>query len=634
MARLKKKVKESTASEIMPEIQYGSVELGNNNSEARRINKIANLAIAATEGSRRNRSSTIERSDKYANIEDSLTPFDSKGDSKITAATAVELCQKAYYNFPIFRNTIELMVEFSTNNIYYRGGSEKSRTFFDALFNKVISIYQLQDKFFREYYRSGNVFLYRHDSEIKPSDIKQITQTFGALNTAPVKLPIKYIILNPTDIEFEGSYAFGLGHYFKTLNSYEVNLLKNRRTKEDELYFNSLPQDVQQQINNNVSKVLLPLNGDAFYPVFYKKQDYEPFSVPMGYGVLSDINWKEELKKMDMALARVIQQVILLVTTGAEPEKGGINQRNIENLRKIFENQSIGRVLVADYTTKAEFVIPQIADILDPKKYQIVNEDIQLGLHNILVGDEKFANQSIKVQLFVEKLRQARRAFIDDFLLPEIKRIAQDMGFKNYPTPYFEEFDLKNEVEFARIYTRLAEIGILTPEETVKAIETGVLPDSESSVISQRKFKEYKDEKLYYPIATTGQEEKLAQSGGRPTGTTRKQSTKKISPIGASSQDIVSICKTASELDSIIESKLKKIHKIKTLSSEQLAIAKELATIIIVNEENINWLSSVDNYINGQVPINEVKKQAVEEFASANDLTFESAALAYQVVNK
>lgn len=47
----------------------------------------------------------------------------------------------------------------------------------------------------------------------------------------------------------------------------------------------------------------------------------------MGYPVLEDINWKAEMKKMDMAIARTMQQAILLVTMGTEPEKGGVNQK-------------------------------------------------------------------------------------------------------------------------------------------------------------------------------------------------------------------------------------------------------------------------------------------------------------------
>ena len=42
-----------------------------------------------------------------------------------------------------------------------------------------------------------------------------------------------------------------------------------------------------------MSAVTIPLNTDRLVAVFYKKQDYEPFAVPMGYPVLEDINWKQ-----------------------------------------------------------------------------------------------------------------------------------------------------------------------------------------------------------------------------------------------------------------------------------------------------------------------------------------------------
>ena len=100
--------------------------------------------------------------------------------------------------------------------------------------------------------------------------------------------------------------------------------------------------------------------------VFYKKQDYEPFAVPMGYPVLEDINWKQEMKKMDMAITRTTNQAILLITMGSEMKDGSlnVNQRSIETMQKLFENQSVGKVLVSDYTTQAKFVIPDIACLL------------------------------------------------------------------------------------------------------------------------------------------------------------------------------------------------------------------------------------------------------------------------------
>ena len=145
-------------------------------------------------GTRRNAASTITRTDRYKNIDDGLIPFKYslgiKNSSNMNVRDAVILCQKAYYNFSIFRNTIDLITEFSTSNIFFRNGSRKSRDFFSALFRK-INVHELQDKFFREYYRSGNVFLYRFDNKIKEEDAQKITQTFGAISNASIDLPVK-----------------------------------------------------------------------------------------------------------------------------------------------------------------------------------------------------------------------------------------------------------------------------------------------------------------------------------------------------------------------------------------------------------------------------------------------------------
>jgi hypothetical protein len=167
------------------------------------------------------------------------------------------------------------------------------------------------------------------------------------------------------------------------------------------------------------------------------------------------------MKKMDMAVARSLQQIVLLVTMGTDPDKGGVNQKNLEAMQNLFTNQSVGRVLIADYTTKAQFVIPEIGNLMGPEKYEVVDRDILVGLNNILIGNDKFANGSMKVQVFIERLKQSRESFLNNFLYPEVRRISRDLGFKNYPTPFFEDIDLKDDVQYSRIYTRLMELGIL-----------------------------------------------------------------------------------------------------------------------------------------------------------------------------
>jgi hypothetical protein len=613
-------------------------------SEIMPLMAAAAISEASTQGNstplRRNSSSTINRTDRYKNIEDGIIPFkysttsiDNK--SNIDIRDAVILCQKAYYNFAIFRNTIDLMTEFSCSNIYFRDGSQKGRDFFTALFKK-INIFDFQDKFFREYYRSGNVFVYKFENKIAESDISKITQTFGLnFSKSSINLPSRYIILNPADIQIGGTINFSSAKYYKILTDYELERLKNPKTDEDNEVLESLdPQSKKLVQNKNSSILSLPLEPKNLCAVFYKKQDYEPFAVPMGFPVLDDINWKAEMKKMDMAITRTTQQAILLITMGAEPEKGGINQKNLEAMQKLFENQSVGRVLIADYTTKAEFVIPDIGNLIGPQKYEVVDRDIQIGLNNILIGNEKFANQSIKAQVFVERLKQARQAFLNEFLMPEIRRISKDLGFKNFPTPYFEDIDLKDDLQYAKIYTRLVELGVLTAEEGVRAIETGRLPDQEESQLAQEKFKSLKDKGLYSPIIGGPKQE-----AGRPTGTGAPQATKNVSPIGQGDQSkaqekysfnrVKENLVLAQKLEEEVGSFLRKKHNLKKLSYNQKEVVEQISRIIIANESPENWKNKIQEYIDSPVDKNHILIKEINSIAADHQIDSYLASILY-----
>jgi hypothetical protein len=587
--------------------------------------------------SRRNAASTIERTDRFRNIDEGMVPFNyatgyNYNKSNIDVRDTVILCQKAYYNFGLFRNTIDLLSELSCGNLHLKGGNKSARDFFQALFNK-INITALQDKFFREYYRSGNVFIYRYDTTIKEEDISKISQVFGSQAlAAKISLPSRYIIINPADVQVNGNLSFNRGQYYKVLTDYELEQVRNPRTEEDKEILNSLDPLVKEQILKGKSTaVLLHLDTKKFYAVFYKKQDYEPFAVPMGFPVLEDISAKIEMRRMDMALTRTIQQVVLLITMGTEPDKGGVNQENLKTMQNLFTNQSIGRVLIADYTTKAEFVIPQIADILDPRKYEVIDRDINIGLNNILVGNEKFANTTTKVSLLGQKLIQARQAFITDFLLPEIKRISKEIGFKVFPTPFFEDMDLKTDQNLNRIYTRLIELGVLTPEEGLKAIETGVLPSPEESLQSQNSFIDLKDKGLYQPLIGGPKID-----AGRPAGSTGiKQTTKNVKPVGTSSKANYSVTKlkdiveATNKLGVEVENILKKKHKLKKLNDKQKEVALDITKIIVANEEKSNWTSKISEYIDSPVDKNQKTVEEIHVIACEHQVDSYMASLLY-----
>lgn len=568
---------------------------------------------------RRNAITSKQKLNRFANIRSGLLPYDYASDG-VNVREAIELCQKAYANVAIFRNAIDIMAEFSNSPVYLEGGNDKSKKFIEKWLNK-IGIWKLKDQYFREYYRSGNIFLYRLDGKFSSEDFAKLNYIYASGSLKPGTIPVRYVLLNPFDVIIDRATSFKNGIYKKILSDYELERLRNPKTEEDQQVFDSLsPEDKQKIKDGSFSDrgLKVEIDSSRLTYSFYKKQDYEPFAVPFGYPVLEDINWKLELKKIDQAICRTVENVILLITMGNEPEKGGINPKNLQAMQTLFKNESIGRVLVADYTTKASFVIPDIAKVVGSEKYKIVNEDIREGLQNVIVGSEKFSNTQVKAEIFLERLKESRNAFLNDFLQPQIKMVCKNMGFKNYPEAKFEEIDIKDEVQFQRVITRLLEIGILTPEQGIESMRTGLYPNEMSLDSAQESYIQRREKGMYNPLVggipmiesvqsekDRGlQEEQLGQKSelqnqksketqnktqkpaGRPNGTTQI-------PIEASElYDRKSIQNTIYKIEDFqneAKGEFKKIKKIKTLNTDQESLISQLCESIICSSEKQWW---------------------------------------------
>ena len=118
------------------------------------------------------------------------------------------------------------------------------------------------------------------------------------------------------------------------MSEYDLERLADPKTEYDKQVYENLDAEAKNKIKNGTftkEGVEVPLEPQRLIYSFYK-QDYEPFAVPFGYPVLDDINYKIELKKIDQAICP-IENVILLITMGAEPDKGGINSKNLEAMQ-------------------------------------------------------------------------------------------------------------------------------------------------------------------------------------------------------------------------------------------------------------------------------------------------------------
>jgi len=571
--------------------------------------------------SRSNRITRETARDRFNNIDDGILPWNYSRDG-VSISEAVLLTQKAYFNIAAFKSTLDLLSEFANTDIYFKGGDASSLKFVKAWCN-LIGLDDIKEQYFREYYRSGNVFIY----ELKGSMTKSSVRSFKFAQANEKKeIPVKYILLNPADILVEDQLSFGEFTYAKALTPFEIARLKeNNKSEHDQKIYDALPSEIKDQLrsdtySSNNKEILLPLSSDILHPVFNKKQDYEPLAIPVGFCVLDDLNKKMELKKVDQAIARSIENVTLLVTMGAEPDKGGINYQHIKAMQSIFENQSVGRVLVSDYTTKMDFVMPDLRKVMGKEKYEILNKDIEEGLSNILIGDSKYSNTELKMKVFFERLNESRRRFLQDFFQKQINKVCKSAGFRNPPTAEFIKKDILSSEYLQRLMTRMMELGILTPTQGIEVIKKGEFPEAEDMEEAQDKYIKSREKghylpmvagptlfetenqnspddeelKKYGPNAVTepkGRNQKATianPSGGRPVGTARNKFSVKA---------IKKTFDELSELNEEAQAIYKKQLGIKRMSKEKKDVVFDICASVICNSEREDWKIKLNEVI-------------------------------------
>lgn len=603
--------------------------------------------------SRRNRVSGKPVKKRFENIEDGILPYEYSKDL-VSVKDSIVLSQKAYFNVSVYKSTIDLLSEFANTDLILdnKTGSKSSRKFVEAWLRK-IRIHDLKEQCFREYYRSGNVFPYTVEIG-KIKNARKFDIPLAKLKEG-VNLPIKYIILNPADIGVKNQLDFGEYTYAKALTPFEIARLKDSKNEEAKEMFKSLPKEIKDQIKDEKTtgvnkEIHLPLDVDLIHPIFYKKQDYEPLAIPMGFAVLDDINKKIELKKIDQAIARSIENVVLLVTMGAEPDKGGVNHKNIAAMQEIFKNQSVGRVLVSDYTTKADFVIPDLKKVMGKDKYEVLNKDIEEGLANILLGESKYSDTELKLKIFFERLEEARGRFLRDFLQPEIDRICKEVGFKQTPQAKFVKKDTITNADLQKLVTRMTELGILTPEQGIQVINEGSFPKVEEMRDAQKRYVEDREEGYYQPIINSNmfmEQDEVEESSMetskqkdgqlKPKGHRQKNTNSSPSggrPVGTASKysvnSLLQLTEKLKSLESSAQSIYKKELKLRKLTKEKKDLIAELCCKVAASSEIEEWESQLKEIIKDNSKLLDLSVNPdVISIAAKHGLDDYSAALLY-----
>jgi len=555
-------------------------------------------------------------------------PNGSKGDiSNIN--DLINLSKAAFHSVPAYRNSLLTQVALSNTKLIVRGPNAGVANFFKTWLTKT-QMWDFTNQVMLEYLRSGNVFIYKLKTDLKLNEIRKFTKEVYAKNRS---VPIKYMVLDPSQIRGQGGASLINQVYCKILTSYEVERLRAHATPEDLEIYNSFTEEEKKAINSSVTPQIV-LKPENLSVIQFAKMSYEQMATPPYVGALKSINLKLAMRQAELIITETVDMIVLLMRCGNEAGAlNGFNKGLVQHITQLMSARGIGRVLTVDSSVSGEFLLPDLNKVMDPKKYESLDREINAAMMDLfsLASSSNFAASYVTTQIYLETLNQIRDTFLNNFLLPEVRKVAEEMGFTedSIPEISFEEITLESKTEKLKLYIRLYETGNLTSKGLTEAFKTGFLPLDETNLTDQKEFKKEKDNGLWSPIAP-----EKAVAEGRPTGSKAPQSKKDQKPAGASIETIRENLVKMDEIFELVETAYKKKYGITRIQKKHKELAGNIAVNVIASEPIGEWKSRYMEYLDNPIQAMTAQKMEILELSAEFEMTTGAAAILFHGKNK
>jgi hypothetical protein len=385
----------------------------------------------------------------------------------VDTATPQELYERSlsyYRTEDVYGSVIDLLTNFSAKGFTNEIDDPTIRNFYDN-WTVDVKFNHLVRQLFLELYRSSLVRTFKvygkyvpkinHVSAIPGKVPAKIKKEVAAkkIKWAKTDIPIKYTILNPTQIKLE-KVSLLADQEFVTIKGSALKDIKElldispaQLTEAQKLIINNLPSEVKKAAQDGKDLFLDPKLVGA---IDYKKQPYELYPYPRGARAFESMEYKKSLRQADYSTLDGITNYLLVITIGNDnfPVK---SMDKLEAVAALFNTPSKSFDVVWDHTLKVERVEPsKVGDILGQDKYKQVNDDITgaFGVIRALidgVGDPTSSSADLAVKSVIEEINYARE-LVKEWIYAEYTDVAESLSFDRYPKVRFDTMVLKNEL--------------------------------------------------------------------------------------------------------------------------------------------------------------------------------------------
>jgi len=408
----------------------------------------------------------------------------------------MQMAMEMYYKEPIVGTVIDLLVDHSSSGFKNECEDKQIKELYDK-WCKSINMDQILKNIFLDYYRVGNVTLYKTNGKFEGK-----------------KFPVDYTILNPLHVYIEGSLLFNQEMVMLKPNSDLVNMVKNKDDRYKEILKN-LPKDVVSSIKKlSGSSDKIPLNQELVSRITRKKQPYERYASPFLERVFEPVLYKQRLREMDLSTQESLINQLVLVKVGNNefPATPG----ELEAIAELLATPKFGMTLIWNHAIEIKVIEPVGINTLGQEKYEQVNDDILtgLGIPKVLLSGEgsNYSTSWVGILSLLERLDSSRED-VRKWLENEYKKIAEINGFETYPRVRFNKMNLRQDTFIRNIILAFRDRGLLSNETTLT--EAGY--DYEQEL--QRRKDEQEDQQYFVPPQLPFQGQQYGPTNqGRPPG--------------------------------------------------------------------------------------------------------------------
>lgn len=351
--------------------------------------------------------------------------------------------------------------------------------------------------------------------------------------------------------------GWGEKEFYLTIPEEDFRLLKNknaRRTKEQQARYDYLSkfQLYTGAVNAGSNKILLT----DVDPILRKELSINPYPTPYLSKVLEALVFKQQLRRMDFAVASRIINAILLVQEGdkdfplVEGDRDNLEALKTQILARSNNPALMERlfILFSNHTTKLTWISPDVEALLDQEKYRQSNEEVMegLGFPRILVVGESKGAQAAEVSTWaIQPQMEEFRTMLLQWMLPIYEQAAELNDFRNVPSPSWSPIRLQDFVKTAAVFAQLYREGNMSRTSRNEAL--GLKFEDELEFMRDE-YEQMKDLPTDFPempyniqlppnnAAGIGVTNQRTKTGGKKVGTTNTPVNNKNSGVRLTGQ--------------------------------------------------------------------------------------------------